>query len=982
MKAKYLFGVLALPFALAACSDDMFETNSAKMQGVEGEVIELPEGFALVGSKNEVATRAGAINKKLGWYPTAEESLDATSILKEENWDRIGLAWLNMAGAQNGKVYTNYKFQHYGWLNTDEKKADYDECNDNVLTNGVWFTGNASQTEQFVKWDGSAKANVADFWNASTSVYEFTSENFAKAGVDANRGLFSTSNGTIFGGDYIVYYPFNKEMKDVCYLQAISPKEITGATRTSEDGDYASPLYPHYFLLGKTAITGGVKSSDFTMKQLSGGIAVQLQNNTKASIKNITSVVLYAKTGEFYSSVQLDASKINEGLGENLYIKDKNNQTTATLISKTTGAGGLDITGSDEGTPGKAVFAFAALPTTIDELLIIVQDKEGNSYATIYQDNAGQPLKVEVKPLDASAPKGNWVGITVDLNQALNAQDLYAYDEASLKTAIEKAKGATNALNAATIHLLGEVELTKSLTIPDFTTVKAMTASDKLIVARNKTAQVVLTAEATTSVLDCDVELQGVGCCGLSPAKMVMNGTLAEDRTITNKGCVIEFGDGGSAHTSVIKGDIINTIDEEDDAKTASQIIVKAKTKVNLYGELNNNAKVDGQTNNNSIVVETAGDGVTGNDATLDIYENGILTNGGDMTIYGNVGTDPQNDAQFINNGTITEKVSAQISGLGVTTQADAAAYICEVNSVERYNAAIYNDPATAIRPTTLVRFIDTESPANQTYTLKPNNANGTITNFKGRVIDFESALNNNYRVTLNGDNSLYDAVTKLRPYDAKVTIGDFTIKSGAATINHDNLTVKNFAVDHSAASNGNIQIKNNEFTVNEDFTVKYKGNHENSDILIDGELNVKGDMNIVSFDSAKGDIQFNAPVSVGGTLTFGDINAVAIKVNSDLSANAMVVTNTHSKYVEVKEGLKNTDITTNLTVEPAGLMKFNKNSVTTIGGQFNNDGKVNIVPQTELTGTDVAALVYCKGFTNYGKEANWENKSYPQVKK
>lgn len=973
MKAKYLFGAFALPFALAACSDDAFESNNAEIQGLKGDVIELPEGFALVGSKGEADTRTGVINNQLAWWPTStsDAALDATSILNEENWDRIGLAWLNVSGSQNGQVYTNYKFQHYGWLNAGATSAEYDKCNDDVLTNGVWFTGATDQASQFVKWNGSLEENVGSFWNASSNAYDFNAQAFTDAGLSANRGLFSTSNGTIFGGDYIVYFPFNEAMKDVCYLQAISPKSFEGAT-TGDAGGYEAPLYPHMFLLGKTTIDGGVKNSEFTLRQLSGMVAVQLRNQTYTTIDNITSVVLYAKGGGFYTSVQLDASKpmSQNDMGQQLYanVENNTNGTTATLISKTADNNGLNLVAKNGNTPGTAVFGFAALPTTIEDLVVIVQDKDGNSYATSV---GGQ----EVTSM-------NWTPIIIDLENTLSPTEMYAYDEASLKVAIEKARDAANEQSPVTIHLLGEVELTESLEIPAFTTVEAETPeTDKLIVTRQKaSAGVVLTAAATTATLDCDVILQGVGCCGLKPAKLVMNGTLAAERTITNEGAAIEFGEDNEVNTSVINGNIINTVDPEDEAKNPATIVVKPQTKVNLYGALNNMAKVEGQTANNSIEVKTSGNGVTAEDGTLDIYENGILTNDGEMTIYGNVGTDPQGNAQLINNNTITEKVSAQITGRGVTTQAEAAAYICEVNSTIRYEAAIFNGP-TAIRPTTLVRFIDKETPSEQKYIFAPNNENGTITNFNGRVIDFESAVNNNYKVTLAGNNALATTAAA-RPYDTAVTIGDFTVKSGTVIIEHDNLTVNSFAVEHSIATNSRIEIVNHvvTFTVVEDFTMNYLGNDANSDLLVNGKLIVGGDMNIAKFASSQGDIQFNAPVEVAGTLTLGEITANAIQINNDLKANAMVVNKTN-KNVDVKEGLKNTNITTNLTVNAGGQMKFNKNSITTIGAQFNNDGKVEIVPQTGLSSGDVAAVVYCKGFTNYGNAEKWLNRSYPSVK-
>lgn len=63
------------------------------------------------------------------------------------------------------------------------------------------------------------------------------------------------------------------------------------------------------------------------------------------------------------------------------------------------------------------------------------------------------------------------------------------------------------------------------------------------------------------------------------------------------------------------------------------------------------------------------------------------------------------------------------------------------------------------------------------------------------------------------------------------------------------------------------------------------------------------------------------------------------------------------------------------------GMMKFEANSVTTIKGDagFANDGKVDITPQTAVGGSDVAARVICKSFTNFGDTNKWLNGSYPQ---
>lgn len=878
---------------------------------MNGETIELPENFALVGAKQNADTRAGMIENRLGWFPVAE-TLDATTILDEKNWDHIGLAW---AGTSNdGKVYTNYDFTHYGWLNSDATEPVYDKCKNNVLTNGVWFTDDTDQPNQFVKWNGSAEAQVTDFYD--TDHYNFTEDVFKTVGVGANRGLFRTSFGTIFGGNYVVYYPYNPDLKDIDYLKAISPSRFTNAENAVKninvkyDGDYKSALAPELFNIGRTSIEGGTQAAEFTLAQLSGMIAVDVRNESGAPINDITSVALYAKEGGFYTSVSLDANKIATNgdvtKGAALYVNDGKAETTATLISTAADASnGVDLT-DDTYTR----FTFAALPTTIDEYIVIVQDKEGNSYA-----EEGSNLVI---------PAGAWADkITITLTKALSSAELYAYDEASFATALTKANAyVATPGNTSVINLLGAVELTNNYNIKANVIVKAMTANDKLIITRQKGSSVILSA-FIGSTLDCDVDIQGVGCCGLNPGLLNMNGNLAANRTINNFGSEIVFGKGatsGNKVTSIINGTINNTIDKEDEAETPSSIVIGKYTTVSLYGTLNNEE-------GNSVTVETAGTTNTGEDGTLNIYANGKMLNNGDMTIYGNVAT--ENAGVFENYANVTVKVSAQITGKGVTYQDLNAAYICEVNSLVRYNDAI-NNSKDAIHFTTLVRFIDVNPANDVVYTLVPNTTDGKITNKNGRPIDFESAISAGKQLTLNGKLDA-DGVTTI-----PTTIGKLTIVNGGLTMNHADLTMGALEINHKETVNRWTNFQE--------------------------VVKVTGDVDIANFNpGSAGDnlLSFEKGVEIGGNLT---------------------VNNTNSNNVEFAKGTTST-INGGVTVAKMGMMKFEANSVTTIKGDagFANDGKVDITPQTAVGGSDVAARVICKSFTNFGNTNKWLNGSYPQ---
>ena len=662
-------------------------------------------------------------------------------------------------------------------------------------------------------------------------------------------------------------------------------------------------------MVGRTRIDGGTQAAEFSLAQLSGMILVDVENKSGNSINNIASVALYAKKGGFYTSVSLNANKIatnNDVVakGEALYVEDGKAEKTATLISTAVDPS----TGFTLENNKYTRFTFAALPTTIDEYIVIVQDKDGNSCAI-------PGTNLIVKPFE-------WSKVTVTLNDELSSAELYAYDEASFKTALTKAKAYVDTPgNTSVINLLGAVELTNNYNIKANVTVKAMTANDKLIITRQKESSVTLSA-FEGSTLDCDVDIQGAGCCDLYPGLLNMNGNLAANRTINNFGSKIAFGNGASALnrvTSIINGTINNTIDEEDEAKRPSSIEIGAFTTVSLNGTLNNEE-------GNSVTIK-AGDGDTGNDGTLNIYANGKMLNNGDMTIYGNVAT--ENGGMFENNETVTVKVSAQITGKGVTDQAENAAYICEVNSEVRYNDAI-NNREDAIHPTTLVRFIDVNPANDVVYTLVPNTTDGRITNKNGRPIDFESAISAEKQLTLNGKLDA-DGETTI-----PTTIGKLTIVNGGLTMNHADLTMAALEINHKEAVNRWTNFQE--------------------------VVKVTGNVDITNFNpGTAGDklLSFEKGVEFGGNLT---------------------VDNTNSNYVEFAKGTTST-INGNVTVKPNGKMKFEANSETTIYGDdgFDNNGQVDITPQTKVSGTDVAARVICKKFTNFGYTNKWLNGSYPQ---
>ncbi len=673
MKAKYVISALALPLIFGACSNEDLITENAST-ALNGNMIELPQNFTLVGKKTAPAgTRSEMITwddqNVLAWVP---KEVGASLTEAKENWDQIGLAWLNET--PGNKVYTNYRFQHYGWLNIDETSAEVDACDASKrVKNGVYYS--ASATNKFATWNGTSETNVAAF----ATNYDVNA--FTTANVNPANGLFKTDNSTIFTGDYLVYYPFNEDLKEVGYLTATSKKEFTNATTTATDkdaakyaGDYMKKLAPELFMVGRTSIEGGMQASDFNMGTLSGMIAVKVSNTSDNDLSNIESVVLYAQGNGFLTSAQLDASKIvnSESVkqGTALYVAGGKQETSETLISKASSAVPTLTAADDQ----YVVFGFAALPTTATKVIAVVQDNAGNSFAQEIGD-------VTVKP-------NAWTAIEVNVDKALSNKVLYAYDATSLATAITAAGAATSEETRATIKVLGEIELDADdsrygyeTLIPDYTTIEG----GKLVVVPGSKLQ----TTNTTSIVKSAIDVQGQDCCTKRVAGRLLSfgGVLAGEINVlagyTGKDAgSIEFRKG---YTTNVEGTINNYGSVSVGESTAS-----SQTLVNLSGTINNYGKL------------TIYKGATGNsteDAKVAVLANGNFNNKaeGSVTVEGVLAIYPGNAT---NQGTIYDKVSSQITG-NIANLGTEGEYVSDVdNNGIRFEAALIE------RPTTIIRFV------------------------------------------------------------------------------------------------------------------------------------------------------------------------------------------------------------------------------------------------------------------------------------
>lgn len=416
---------MALPMAFVACTNEEFEENSIS-EVQKGELVELPENYLLSGVMgNNSSTRSIYNGTSFAWLPFGDNTPDA-----------IGLCWRGGTYASNGSVvYTNYKFDHYGWLGKGEEKAVLD-C-DGHLENGRLL--------------GDLVNNEADLLKGTWPVYN--SAKYPDLKVDAKNGLFNTCNTTIFKGDYIVYYPYNDKFNEVGYIPATAPSNIKRDVNGLTEENYTKELAKEIFVAGTmNGVEGGQQNGVFSTNFVSGGIVVKITADN--SDLKIHKVVLLSDNG-FATKVNLDASKIAAGAtGANLYAAEPT-EFANTLVAEFYNSANnkqdnLEITSGKTNS-----VAFAALPTTASTALknakVILVDENEKSYLADAQ-------LTEVKSLAS----GEWNVIKVKA-KAVDFKDVaYAYDTESLINLLVKHSGTTG--KGQTINVLNKITLDPSYT--------------------------------------------------------------------------------------------------------------------------------------------------------------------------------------------------------------------------------------------------------------------------------------------------------------------------------------------------------------------------------------------------------------------------------------------------------------------------------------------------------------------------------------
>ena len=673
MKTSKLFLALALPVAFTACTNDDFSEVSGQ-QGADARLVELGENFVLGvqgvdGTQTKGVWEAGQNGTfNWSWIPVIGGATSNNTLGKSllVNADEIGLCWTGEltdgTGSIGQRVYTNYQFIHDGWLAKGQTEADFSKCPPIKLENGKRYSeitaGSLSVSSTLAK----IKAQLAD--NANKVSIDGT-----QTELNLNTGVFKTENKAIFGGSYVVYYPYDETFKDAGYVPASSEVNFTdvvtskpATTTGGSDGVPATAVLSersiaeNTYLVGyATNLVGGSEASKLSLNPLSGIISLQLVSATgaDATTKKITKVALYSKDG-FVKSVGLDASKIKSlgaNGGEALYVEGTK-ETTSTIVASIAAASQQNLSST------KQIMFLPALPTTAKDYEVILF-ADDNSIARIAMD----------ADLTITPAAGKSVVVTVG-NSDFSANTLVAVDSESL----EKALGSSDATALTTIEVIGDITLEKNLTVYNNQVIKG----DGIIVPEGKTLTLsAAVAQKAAATIQSKVVVEGKGCCGSADGKIAANGGILNN--------VDNYGEINVAGALTVNGTLKNLVDADDTNETTNEAALTVADNtgsLTLAGTLENEAVV---TNLNNVTMNP----------NSKIVNKGTITKEG---MFFNNST----RANFENHDTYVDKLGYLLSGQLLTNVGEAAEYICEVDTDEtRLNYALIQRTMV-----TTVRFV------------------------------------------------------------------------------------------------------------------------------------------------------------------------------------------------------------------------------------------------------------------------------------
>lgn len=785
MKTKVILTSFALAAAtgsmFVACNNEDFVTeNSGSIE--QSGMIELSENFMisaagvdnastrthwgldtetdeLINVYSPIATDEGGNNS----IPVVGENALPQLVIAPS----IGLCWIGNGGAGE-QVYTNYEFFHNGWLGKGQEKAVFDPCDEGDLTNGWLY----SDLKLAAAVDAGKEAVNSDLSNVTgaTKVGADGTTALTVDGMNLNSGVYKTCNKAIFGGQYIAYYPYNKNFKDAGAIPATSVVEFTNMKPNTADDFQLSDNTFRYSNVAE--ITGGQQAQGFGFTNLSGVVRIVLKGAADLNNK-ITKVMLYSKSGSFVKEVLLSPAKIAAGAtGTELYSKVVS--TSKTILVNM--ADGQELTVTKDGKDASKVY-LTALPAKISDLVVMVQD-EDEEWA-----------ECEIGNFEIVAGEGRELVATYAASDFKKVY--YAVDQKTLADAIKTCENDSelSSTKKATIEVLGDITLSDNVTVPAYVIIEG----DKVIVPEGVT----LTLE-DNSAIKSEVEVQGESCCSgkNEGGTMIVKGATIDGNVTVLAGENADVADGSIvfAATATNTKTVVNSVIE-----TVSDVDFQDKSNVEIFGTLTLGENATATVIEGSVVAVKGG--VINNNGTFEVL--------GDFSMLDAQGSTVASAGNnFFNNGTFIDNVGAKVGGATqYMTFGVNGDYICKVDSEDRMNEAYENK--TACSTIDIIGKDTYEFPIVRTHKIRGVEEDvDIIVSNKAVIFDPKAAIKvGNLTVKSDGDLTINSTKSLGGNRYATITV-DGNIKADGA------LTLSDKVLDFTV--NGDITVAAN-FTVGED---------------------------------------------------------------------------------------------------------------------------------------------------------------------
>lgn len=908
---KKIFWAALLPMAFAACTND--ELVVMENPEMEDGMITLGENFAIG------VSREGAPETRLAYATSIDEIYWMPEDGDPTNTDKLGLSWL---GVKDGKIYTNYQFDHFAWSIKWGEKPIVDPCtgkwNDLVFVHKTDYDNAAGTGSDYVT-----------AWTATDGLYAPTTKNSTTPNL-AN-GYFKTENLTIFGGEYMMYSPYNEELVNTCYLPVKANaafdnvNAVANPVNTNAKKNLAlKGLADEHFYVGYGTLKGGETANGFKMEALTGTINLQIKRHKDSgdNWKNIFKVAIYGKNGII---IEQEYDAVEKKLGKVL-------STSTSLVS--TLANPFDVVKD-----GHTLF-IPAMPQTIENAVVVLFSGTGLDDVKSVMYNVGN--------IDIKSNSFTTVTVQLENHMPLQSNTYYVVDMETFQMAMTSA--AYSSAGTVNIQLLNDIEYDQAYTTGGLGYVyvnKNMNISGgNIIVPAGQTPAQFLSLELMynkTLTMDGKIIIEGQGNCDAcaptvailgrdntasQPGRIVLkqdvsvgkNATLTVggenafytnivfEEALTNDSKLIFTGNATVAIDSLVNNGIASmertTTDIAHSVKVDSLVnAADAEFNVGPYTQLAINKAL---TNDGELNIIASGTGNTSTDGTVEITSAATASNNGTIDnagVYKSVGTTTLYKGEFI------DHAGSQYSNKQPTV-GENAEYIYEVDGStgERLGRGLSVDKKCV----TIIRFVNNADAGKDVHEYQL--ANYASEEF--RLAEVE--------------------------YEVDVTTKDIVFKNNSKEqlIFGKNLTINSAA---NVTFNGGDTFVGGNMKVNAG-NVKNNGQGFGAIVTVEKDL-VLDKASVLTADWLKG-------------ATKGAI----ISTTPSWTVNGNLILNGSSRFnVEQKAAVK---VLGNMTITRYATAWFNYNSYTKVGNKIDNNGKFDRVLSTGLGVDYNDAAIYCKEYT------------------